>query len=197
MATLATSELSVLVERARQGDENAWRGLVRDYTALLWWVARAHRLSDADAADAVQVTWLRCVQHLDRIKAPHLLPAWLTTTCQRECLRVIRGRARDLPTDVSDPASPFAGMPDLSADADPAQPVLARERARVLDEAIARLPERQQRVLRQLMLPGRDDASYAEAAAVLEMPHGTLGPTRQRALRRLRQDARVAQLHQS
>jgi RNA polymerase sigma factor (sigma-70 family) len=194
------SALSLLVERARRGDENAWRSLVRDHTALLWWIARAHRLSDADAADAVQVTWLRCVQHLGRIKAPHMLPAWLTTTCQRECLRVIRGRGKDVPTDVSDPAGPFTHMPDLSTDADPAQPVLAGERAKILEEAIGRLPERHQQVLRQLMLSGHgtgqgDNAGYAEAAAVLGMPHGSLGPTRQRALRRLRRDERVAQLY--
>jgi RNA polymerase sigma factor (sigma-70 family) len=190
------SALSLLVERARRGDENAWHSLVRDYTAVLWWIARAHRLSDADAADAVQVTWLRCVQHLGQIKAPHLLPAWLTTTCRQECLRTIRGRGRDIPTDVSDPASPFAHMPDLSTEADPAQPVLARERAKILEEAIARLPERHQQVLRQLMLSGHgDNAGYAEAAAVLGMPHGSLGPTRQRALRRLRRDERVAHLY--
>jgi len=194
----AASALPLMVERARQGDESAWHRLVGQYTSLLWWTARAHRLSDADAADAVQVTWLRCVQYLDRIRAPHLLPAWLVTTCHRECLRTIRGRERDVPTDVSDPAGPFARLADLSMDADPAEPVLAQERAAVLDEAIGRLPERQQRVLRRLMLAGRDDdAGYAEIAAVLEMPQGSLGPTRQRALRRLRQDARVVQLHRS
>lgn len=190
--------LARLVDRARQGDESAWRRLVSQYAALLWWTARSHRLSDADAADAVQVTWLRCVQYLDRIRSPHLLPAWLVTTCHRECLRTIRGRARDIPTDVADPAGPFARITDVSADADPAEPVLAQERADVLHEAINRLPERQQVVLRRLMLAGRDDETgYAEIAAALQMPQGSLGPTRQRALRRLSQDAQVAQLRRS
>jgi RNA polymerase sigma factor (sigma-70 family) len=188
----------VLVARARQGDEAAWHQLVSKYTSLLWWTARAHRLGDADAADAVQMTWLRCVQYLDRIRQPQLLPAWLTTTCHRECLRILRGRAKDVLTDVSDPAGPFVRLADLSADADPVEPVLARERAAVLHAAIARLPERQQQVLRRLMLSGRDDdAHYAETAAALEIPQGSLGPTRQRALRRLRKDTRVAQLRTS
>jgi RNA polymerase sigma factor (sigma-70 family) len=194
----AANDLDHLVERARQGDESAWQRLVAEYTALLWWTARAHRLSEADAADAVQVTWLRCVQYLDRVRTPHLLPAWLVTTCHRECLRAIRGRAREVPIDIADPASPFARLADLSVAADPAEPVLAQELAAVLDEAIGRLPERQQRVLRRLMLVARDDETgYAEIAAALEMPQGSLGPTRQRALRRLRQDARVVQLHRS
>jgi RNA polymerase sigma factor (sigma-70 family) len=194
----ADGSLVLLVERARVGEERAWRSLVDQHTALLWKVARNHRLSDADAADVIQVTWLRCVQHLDTIRDPHLLPAWLITTCHRECLRTIRRRARDVPADVTDPAGPFARVADTSIDADPAEPVLAQERAAVLNEAISRLPEHQQRVLGRLMQStGEHGRRYAEIAAALGMPQGSLGPTRQRALRRLSQDAQVIQLRQS
>jgi hypothetical protein len=40
-----------------------------------------------DADDAVQLTWLRCLEHIDQLSQANRLAAWLTTICRRECLR--------------------------------------------------------------------------------------------------------------
>src|SRR5690349_18262218 len=52
-----------LLQRAAAGSQDAWDEIVRRYERLVWSVARAHRLDAADAADAVQTTWLRLVEH--------------------------------------------------------------------------------------------------------------------------------------
>ncbi|HLY48738.1 MAG TPA: sigma-70 family RNA polymerase sigma factor, partial [Solirubrobacteraceae bacterium] len=103
--------MAELVRRATQGDQQAWNGLVDRFAATVWAIARAHRLNEASAADVSQTTWLRLVEHLDTIKQPERVGAWLATTARRESLRVLRVSARQVPTGedfnvLADPAPP-------------------------------------------------------------------------------------------
>src|SRR5439155_25716721 len=103
----------VLLKQASDGDQRAWDELVNRYTRLLWSVGRAHRLDTADAADAVQTTWLRLLEHLDRIEDPERLVGWLVTTMRRECLRILRrtGPERPQAPDGADSGAPDPGEP--------------------------------------------------------------------------------------
>lgn len=77
-----------LVGRARGGDRSAWDELVNRYLGLVWAIARDHGLADADAASAVQVTFLRLLEHLETIREPALVGQWLASTAEQECGRV-------------------------------------------------------------------------------------------------------------
>ena len=66
--------------RPRPVTRAAWYGLVDEFNRMIWAVARAHRLSDADAGDVVQVTWLRLLESLDRLHNPARVGGWLATT---------------------------------------------------------------------------------------------------------------------
>ena len=46
-----------------------------------------HRLCDADADDVAQLTWLRAVEHIGRLRDPDRFGAWIGTTARHECLR--------------------------------------------------------------------------------------------------------------
>ena len=166
-----------LLGAAAGGDEGAWGELVDRFTGLVWATARAHRLSAADAADVVQTTWLRLVEHLDRIRDPAGLGGWLATTARHECLRVLRLQGRMVPTGEPDFAQPTA---DDELDAR----LLERERDSLLWRAFAGLSERCQALLRLVASPL--EPSYAEIGAALGMPIGAIGPTRARCLDRLR-----------
>src|SRR5262249_60471346 len=102
-----------LVRAAAGGDEVAWRGLVDRFSGLVWAVARAHRLADADAADVFQTTWLRLAEHIRRIDHPDRVGAWIATAARRECLQSIRAAGRTLPTDDMDRLdfTPVTGNP--------------------------------------------------------------------------------------
>ena len=171
-----------LVRDARRGDERAWNALVNRYAGLVWAVARAHRLNDADAADVSQATWIKLFRHRGTLKAPAALGAWLATTARRESLRCIQrgGRTDQWPEEL-DPAD---GGPDLDAR------LLAGERDALVLRALAELSERDQALLR--MLTADPAPSYIEIGAALDMPIGAIGPTRARALERLRR--KLAQL---
>jgi RNA polymerase sigma factor (sigma-70 family) len=157
-------------------DEDAWDRLVARYGALVWSIARAHRLSDADAADACQATWLRLVEHLDRVRDRAALGGWLATTARRECLRVLRSRGRAVP--VADPPDSIDDRAVIDAR------LLASERDAHLWRAFDRLGRRDRALLR--MLAADPQPSYEEIACALGMPVGSIGPTRARALERLR-----------
>ena len=169
-----------VLSSAAAGDQAAWNLLVDRYTSLLWSIARGFRLSSADAGDAVQLTWLRLVEHLDRIQDPDRLAGWLATTVRRECLQLIRRNSGSRPT-------PDTGL--IAELADPAPPVderlLREERDAELWQTFTRLSERCQRLLR--VLTAVPAPAYTEVAAALEMPIGSIGPTRQRCLTRLRE----------
>lgn len=173
-----------LLELAADGDQAAWDALVDRYSSLLWSVARAHRLGDADAADVVQTTWLKLVENLRRIQDPARLPGWLATTVRHECLRQIRRAERERPTPDDES---WRGRPADEPGVDTS--LLREERNAGLWRGLAKLSEQCQRLLRVLMA---DPApSYAEVSAALDVPVGSIGPTRQRCLRRLREHVRT------
>jgi len=175
---LATSHVATLVQRVREGDQAAWDDLVARFSPMIWNIARSYRLSKSDAADVSQTTWLRLVEHLDRINQTERLGAWLATTARRECLRIIRAGDR-----VTVAEEGFIDDVDLTA-VDPDIRVLAEERDRVLWEAYARLPARCRVML--MLLTAEPSLSYKELSEVLDMPIGSIGPTRGRCLTALR-----------
>jgi RNA polymerase sigma factor (sigma-70 family) len=175
-----------VVAAAARGDETAWNTIVDRYSRLVWAIARSHRLSSGDAADVVQATWLRLVEHLADIRNADGIGSWLATTARRESLLTIRRAARCEPSDDIDVV---ADTPALGIDAD----LLREERQAAVAAALQRLPTRDQSLLRLLTL---DPApSYEEISAALVMPIGSIGPTRSRALERLRRELRRAGAH--
>jgi RNA polymerase sigma factor (sigma-70 family) len=171
-----------LVAAAAIGNQEAWDALVDRFGALVWSIARAHRLGDADAADVSQTTWLRLVEHLGRLRDPESVGAWLATTARHECLRLIRQADRFRYDEAAlDPVDPEP-LPEAL--------LVADEREMQLWRAIESLSERCRSLVRVLMA---DPApSYEEVAAALDMPIGSIGPTRARCLEQLRRRPEIA-----
>ncbi len=166
-----------LVQVAASGDHASWEALVREFEGLVAAIARAHRLSDADAADVAQATWMRLFEHLDRLNDPARVGAWLATTARRECLRVLRQGQR-LVFFGEDGPEPKALESWLGEN------LLLLERDRALWRSFARMRASDQALLALLMADPRP--AYGEIAAELKMPIGSIGPNRARALDRLR-----------
>jgi RNA polymerase sigma factor (sigma-70 family) len=170
-------QLDRVLIRARHGEPGAWRELHDRLNRLVLFAARRQGLRPAECDDVAQVTWMRLVEHLDRIRNDLGLASWLVTTATREARSVIRRRSREVLTD--DVA--LAEFPHQREAPD--ELVEARDQISRLRHAITLLPERE-RVLLQAML-GTDEPSYREISARLAIPVGTIGPVRQRAIRRL------------
>jgi RNA polymerase sigma factor (sigma-70 family) len=171
--------VSDLVAAALDGDQSSWNRLVDRYTPLVLSVVRRHRLQGSDAEDVVQTVWLRLIEHLDRIREPAALPGWIVTTARNECLHVIRSHKAVSPVDLAEQGWPEgAGNPAVDSD------LLEAERHEALLAALAELPDRQRALL--LLLIEDPPLSYEEISRRLGLPVGSIGPTRARALARVR-----------
>ena len=176
-----TEDLDVaeLVGRAADGDQQAWERLVDQYARLIWAITRDHRLEESDASDVAQITWLRLLEHIDRLKQPHRVGSWLAATARNECLRNVAARKRIVSTDDEDVLQvAFAHQPEID------EGLLATERDQTVRDAMSCLPRRWRQMLEMLMAD--PPASYADISDELELPIGSIGPTRGRCLARMR-----------
>jgi RNA polymerase sigma factor (sigma-70 family) len=178
-----------LVGRIRNGDSSAWRELVDQYEPLLRRLARQYRLSGQDMEDVVQLTWLRCLEHIDQITHADRLRGWLATVCRRESIRLAtKGRREIALGEQSVTRLVDNGQEEL----DPGAEMARRDAHDWLSRAIRALPQKQQLVLTELLK--EESRSYLDLSRRLGLPMGSIGPTRQRAIARLRQDPRLAEL---
>jgi RNA polymerase sigma factor (sigma-70 family) len=173
-------DLAHLVRQAGRGDRSAWERLVDQYSRLLWATTRDFRLSENDAADVVQGTWLRLLEHIDRIEYPERIGSWLATTARHECLRHLAAGKRVMV--VQDDHDAFSEAVGHQPDVD--ERLLAEERAQAVRAAVSTLPSRSQQLLELLMAD--PPVSYTEISDQLGVPVGSIGPTRGRCLERLR-----------
>jgi RNA polymerase sigma factor (sigma-70 family) len=180
MGLVAAEETDAdLLVRVRAGDASAWEAMVDRLGSRVWAVVRAYRLGKADAEDVFQVTWMRLMTHLDGIREPDRVGAWLASTARNESLRVLRQGGRQIPSSDEldlDMADPLAPPPDAA--------VLASERQAAVWKALGALSPPCQRLLRLFM--SDPPPTYQEVSEALDMPIGSIGPTRGRCLEHLR-----------
>ena len=172
-------DVAEVVGRAADGDQLAWERLFDQYARLIWSMTRDFKLVESDAADVFQTTWLRLLEHINRLDHPARVGSWLAATARHECLRQLAARKRIvLMHDDDDLAEGESHGPEID------ERLLADERAAAVREALSHLPWRWQRLLQLLM--NDPPASYAEISDQLGLPVGSIGPTRGRCLERLR-----------
>jgi RNA polymerase sigma factor (sigma-70 family) len=176
------------VTRAANGDKRAWDALVERFGPLIWSICRKYRLSYADAEDVGQNVWLQLVGHLDKIRDPAALPGWLATVTRRECLRATGPAKVPQAAGYVLDAEILADEQSQTAEHE----VLAAERHAALREAFATLPPSGQRLIALLIQD--PPLSYTEISARLDIPVGSIGPTRRRYLDKLRSYPAVAAL---
>lgn len=183
--TSDAADVGTLVAQAIQGDSTAWTELVRRYEKILHAAAWRFGLSREEHDDAVQRTWQRAVEHLREVRDPAAVPGWLSTTARHECLAVLRARTREVPTGEILDRDIASGQADL------ADVIVSAEEARALHKAVEDLPSPQRALMRALL--ETPVPTYAEISRRLNMPIGSIGPIRGRAMRRLA--AALAPLH--
>src|SRR5262245_18962558 len=166
------------LERAQAGEIGALNEVVTELNPLLWLAARAEGLTVDDAVDVIQTAWLELLRRLDAIRSPQALSAWLVTTVRRGAWRSTRRRRRE----QAEATEVLAAVPDPSPPVDDRLDL--EEQHRVLWRHVLSLSERCRALLRVVAMVDRPD--YGEVSVALEMPHGSIGPTRARCLAKLR-----------
>jgi len=161
-----------LIRRCIEGDQEAWKQLVRRYERLIYSIALRICRDSETAADVLQQVCLELYQRLDEVRNTATLPSWIATVTRRKSCDYWRS---------CQPAEPL--LDDGSADS---EDIFANiERQHTLERAMASLPERNRRLMQMLYMSDRD-YSYQEIAQELGMPVASIGPTRIRSLKKLR-----------
>jgi RNA polymerase sigma factor (sigma-70 family) len=167
-----------LLAGCARGDRVAWNRLVDRYTPMMWSVARSYRLGSADCEDVIQATWIRVFNSLRTIHSPERLGGWIATATGREALKHLQAQRKHIP--VGDGRA--LDRPDDAA-ALPEDVVVGRDRDARLLEAFRDLSPQCRELLG--LLTQDPPPSYDELSAALNIPRGSIGPTRSRCLTRL------------
>jgi RNA polymerase sigma factor (sigma-70 family) len=171
-----------LISACRRGDAVAWEALSVRYRALIFTICRHAGLDREQAADVCQNVFATLAENLDRIEQPAKIDAWLVTTARREAWNLgRRERAARGSMDYDEHAADALADDTLPTD----ELILRLEAQNKVRTAVATLDERCRRLL-TLLFYRPDPAPYAEIAATLGIPEGSIGPFRARCLRKLR-----------
>ena len=170
---------TALVERARNGDVNAYEALVQQYQELAFRVAYQVTGNAADAEDAAQEAFVNAYYALARFRAGAPFRPWLLRIVANEARnrRTAAGRRMAL-TDrakAAQTSGETALSPEAAAEADEFRATLVNSLRRLRDDD-------------RLILAYRlfFDLSEAEMAEALNCPKGTVKSRLSRALGRLR-----------
>ncbi len=162
----------------RAGDATAVDDLVSAMTPVLWHVVRAYGHDREAAEDVIQTTWLGFMRLHPTIADPQAVASWLITSARRGAAAHARSARRVDPVEDDKLA---AALPDVgSAEA---VAVLDDEASRLWG-AVTTLDERCRRLLRVIAFMDRPD--YHSLSQDLDMPVGSIGPTRARCLAKVR-----------
>ena len=173
-----------LVLACRRGDQAAWEKLILRYQRLIYAIPLRAGLNQDEAAEIFQDVFTTLFQKLNDIEEPERLQAWLVTTARRKTWRTISkapSRPRsDANADVlADEAAAIRDEAPL-----PDEQLLILEEQHRIRTAVSLLDERC-RTLLQMLFYRSEPPSYAELAASLRIPEGSIGPTRARCLAKL------------
>ncbi len=149
--------------------------------------ARRHAWRRAQVDDVVQDVWVQLLANARQIRDPQTLIAWLSTVTRHVALRVGGRDARSVAQDIEDTR---AGAE--SAEQDALDRWRREEVAGGVRQALERLDGADRTLL--LLLHRDDRPGYAAIGREVNRPVGSLGPSRQRLLQRLRNDRDITRL---
>ena len=166
---LAKAPDRVLLTACQQGDAHAWELFVARYERLVFHIARREGLDVEAASDVVQSTFSALITGIDSLTEPDRVGSWLATVSRRQAWRVREKHRRETPSN--------------ELDCDVEEPAL--DQSIWVYQAVQQLGEPCRTLITALFFEPTEP-SYAEIAAQLGRPVGSIGPVRARCLARLR-----------
>jgi RNA polymerase sigma-70 factor (ECF subfamily) len=177
-----------LVERLREGNEEAFRELVEQHGATMLRVARLYVRDRAVAEEVVQETWLAVLNGIDSFEGRSSLRTWIFRILANRAKTRAEREGRSVPLSAILASDAAAGEPSVDSDRFfglnhgqspfhwavpprewPHDRVLERETLEVVRSAIEMLPDTQREVIRLRDVEGW---SPAEVAELLEISDG-------------------------
>lgn len=156
-----------LVEQLQnvQTKEKAFGVLISRYKERLYWHIRKIVISHDDADDVLQNTFIKVFRGIDNFKKESKLYSWMYRIATNESITFINKRAKEKNTDISEIKQELISC--LQSD----EWFTGDEIQLILQEAIARLPKKQQLVFNMKYF---DNMKYNEISDILKTSVGGL-----------------------
>ena len=150
-------------------------------------LARRIVYDDAEVEDVIQEVWVTFVENLDRIREPAATRGWLARVLTHTAIRAAQRARRTEPSFVVGMADPDVDTADVAI-----RKVWLEEVRERLDHALHALRPEDRRLVVLLASERRPD--YRAVSRVTGRPIGSIGPTRMRAMNRLRSQPSLSAL---
>ena len=167
----------LLVQDCLHGNQEAWSALIDKYKNLIFSIPIKRGFPRDDAADIFQTVCLALVSELPRLREPRALPAWLIQTTSHKCFQWQdkSWRSTKLQEEMLSGGSPKV----------PEELLAELQREQIVRDAVSELSAQCRRLV-ELLFYHVPPSSYDDLAVSLEIPKGSVGPTRIRCLEKLR-----------
>ncbi len=172
-------DVSILIEKIKAGDREAFRELVLLYQKRVFVLAFSFFRNREDALDIVQETFLRLHEKIAMYEKDKNFKSWLMQIAKNLCVDYYRrnhGKRKEMETDQSLDelrlAAPAGRYSERSLDL-----------KRLFDRCTRRLAEKQRLVF---MMKHYNDFQYNEIAQILRISEGTVKSLDFKALRNMR-----------
>ncbi len=175
----AEQPLEDLLERAADGDEDAWRQILDRYASRVYGLLRAQCGNTDLAEEITQSTFCTIVTKLGKYTEQGRFESWLFRIAMNRLRDEMRRRSRHAINIEEESLIGLAGPAPAEQDpADADDPDLHR-----LRRAMQRLPEADRQIIQ---LRHHGELSFRQIAEVLGQPVGTVLARQHRALKKLR-----------
>lgn len=175
-----------LVAALRAGDEDVFAALIEHYSPVLMAIAQRYVPSRAVAEEVLQDTWVGLLRGIDDFEARSSLKTWLFRILINTAMSRSRSEQRSVPFSAVAPRDDEPSVdperfmadherwpghwssPPRSWDSVPEARLIGRETLHAVEQAIRRLPERQQQVIVLRDVEGWSSDEVCEALGLSE-----------------------------
>jgi RNA polymerase sigma-70 factor (ECF subfamily) len=133
---------SVVLARAKAGDNNAFGELVSQYERKIYRLAKNITQNDEDAEDVLQDAFLKAYEHLGTFQGNSKFYTWIVRIAVNEALMRLRKRKGDRSVPLDEPIDTGEEMVNREVavwDQDPEKLYSQEELQRILNDAVADL----------------------------------------------------------
>jgi RNA polymerase sigma factor (sigma-70 family) len=167
------TEDSETIKQALHGDQTGYEKLMRKYHDAIYMLIYRMVREKSEVEDLTQEAFIKAFASLKTFNNEYAFSTWLYKIATNNCIDYIRKKklqplSLDKPVDSDEDRYPYE-VPDTTYEAD--KPLIERQKAKLLDDAINALPEKYRRVI---VLRHKEERDYAEIAKILHLPLGTV-----------------------
>jgi RNA polymerase sigma-70 factor, ECF subfamily len=167
------AEDSTLIQRAIAGDDRAYKKLMQKYRDPIFNFIFKMVRDRQQVEDLTQEAFIKAFASLKNFNDEYAFSTWLYKIATNNSIDFIRKRklqmySIDKPIESKDSDYTFE-LPDDTYEAD--RSLISGQKSRLLNEAIAKLPEKYRKVIR---LRHVEERSYEEISEELRLPIGTV-----------------------